>query len=303
MCIVPGSEKDTAAHREIDALTEKMAIHGRSTAALYRRGVAHKQLGHLHAAIEDLSQVSSHVGTDRQLYGRANHFLAVCLRRTGEAVPALDAAERALDCNSATPSTWVHRGYLRSLLGDHDGALGDYDRSLELDPDHGLTFIYRGTGWFWQQDYRAALADYDTVIDRFGPQLSYYSFHNRAAVRLMLGDLDGARADLDVAEARRPSDPFRPLSPKPLALRGLTRLLGGDLDGADDDLHRSSHLGDDAVGVVAWALLEAARGRNDDLVDVGRALGAGEGGEGARLFATAVANPVALLPRLQALIA
>ncbi len=302
MCIIPGSEKDAQAHREIDALTAAMATHGSTAEALYRRGVAHKQLGHLPAAIDDLTVVTRRRQVDRATFGRANHFLAVCLRRTGAPVEALDAAEQALECNPSTPSTWVHRGYLRSILGEHESALDDYERSLELDPTHGLTYIYRGNGWFWQQDYTRALADYDTVIDRFGSQLSFFSFHNRGAVRLMAGDLDGALADLDEAEARRPTDLFRPRSPKPLALRGFARLLRGDLDGADDDLHRSSHLGDDAVGITAWALLEAARGRRSELIELGRAFREADP-DGDRIFATAVARPLSLLPRLQPLVA
>ena len=79
----------------------------------------------------------------------------------------------------------------------------------------------------------------------------------------------------------------------------------GELEAADADLHESSHLGPAAVGIVAWALLEARRGRYADLAELGTVLlGAHDGGAaaGATTFVTLLEDPGALLPMLQPLI-
>lgn len=306
MCIVPGSDKDAEAHREIDDLTQSMRTHGVSVQGRYLRGVAHKQLGHLDAALDDLTWVVEQGGVDRDIWGRAQHFRAVCLRRTGHPRAALEAAEGALKCNRNTPSTWVHRGYLHSILGDHGAAHDDYDRSLDIDPDHGLTFIYRGNGWYWQHDLDEAIADYNRVVDIFGDSLAYLTFHNRGVAKLTGGDIAGALEDLNRAERMRPFDPLLPLSPKPLACRGLAHLVVGDLEAAEHDLHESSHLGFDMVGVVAWAALEARRGRPEEMQQFGAALidGHRDGvAAGMAAYVSVLNDPVTMLPDLHPLMA
>ena len=305
MCVIPGSEHDKAEHRRIDALTAEMQ-HGEATPTLlFARGHAHKQLGHLDAALDDLTRVSNINGVERSLRGRTQHFRAICLRRLGVVGEALVAADDAVALDPKSPSTWGHRGYVRSVAGDHSGALGDYDRSMSIEPDSATSYIFRGNGWVWNGDYAKALADYDHVIDRFGADSAYNVFHNRGVARLLYSDQTGARADFNLAERMRPTDPFRPFDPRPLACRGLLNVLEGDLAAADQDLHASSHLGFDAVGVVAWALLESKSGNPTELVALGHAFATDyhEGAvAGLRAFAKAVDTPLSLLAQLQPII-
>lgn len=305
MCVIPGSERDAEAHRRIDDLTEAMRVEGPHPRWLFLRGHAHKQVGHLTAALDDLARVALDPATDPVTLGRAHHYLGVCHRRLGNLDAALAAADRAVEAEPDNGSVIGHRGYIRSMLGEHTAALEDYAEALRLAPHLGVTYAFRANGWFWQGEYAMALEDFDHLIDEYHDELLFKAFHDRAATKVMLGDLDGALTDLETAERLRPDDPWYPRDPRPLALRGWVHLERGELDAADADLHESSHLGPAAVGIVAWALLEARRGRYADLAELGTVLlGAHDGGAaaGATTFVTLLEDPGALLPMLQPLI-
>lgn len=305
MCVIPGSEHDLAEHRRIDTLTAEMDGGDHSSALLFARGFAHKQLGHLDAALHDFTGVLRSPGLDRAHQGRTQHFRAVCLRRLGLLDEALDAADEAVTLDPGSPSTWGHRAYVLSCSSRQDAALADYDRSLQIDPNATAVHLFRGNGWVWHGDYRSALTDYDQAIRRNRDKLAFSVFHNRGVARMLSGDPLGARIDFDHAERLRPVDAFHPLDPRPLACRGLLNTLEGRLDEAHRDLHESSHLGFASVGVVAWALLEAKCGRTNEITALGRSFALdyhGGAAAGMAKFAAMVNDPVSTLPELQAII-
>lgn len=306
MCVIPGSEHDLAAHRDIDVLTVLLNEGTASPALRFARGHAHKQLGHLDAALDDLTQVAQTPGVDRGLLGRTQHFRSICLRRLGLLDEALVAADDAVSLDPGSPSTWAHRGYVKSVAGHQATALNDYDRSFAISPDATLTYLFRGNGWAWQREYAKAIADYNHAIDHFDGNLAFSVFHNRGVARLLLGVRVGARVDFDAAELLRPTDPFHPLDPRTLACRGLLNVVEGNLDAASEDLHLSSHLGVASVGVVAWALLEAKRGRTTEVKALGRAFATNHHGgfaAGLQAFTGLVHDPIGFLPEFQPIIA
>ncbi len=305
MCVVPGSEHDLAEHRRIDALTRDIRELGPTPTLCFARGHAHKQLGHLDAALDDLTVVYRSNGIDRHMLARTQHFRSICLRRLGVLDEALLAADDAVQLDPASPSTWGHRGYVQSLAGRQHAALDDYERSLAIDSKSAQTFLFRGNGWVWHGDYTNALKDYDHAISGFGDRLAFSVFHNRGVARLLNGDWIGARTDFDLAERMRPTDAFHPLDPRTLACRGLLNVMEGNLEAADRDLHGSSHLGFASVGVVAWALLEAKRGNPAELTGLGQAFATDHLGgvdAGIREFATLVSDPIGFLPQLQPIV-
>ena len=88
--------------------------------------------------------------------------------------------------------------------------------------------------------------------------------------------------------------------------RGLAHLGAGDLEAAERDLHESSHLGFDMVGVVAWAALEARRGRPEEMQQFGAALidGHRDGvAAGMAAYVSVLNDPVTMLPDLHPLMA
>ncbi len=304
MCVIPGSQSDERAHRHIEELTHSL-LTDESPHLLLERGHAHKQVGHLNAAIEDLTRVIAHPEADRSEQGRAHYFLGVCFRRTGNLDAALASADMAVGLDRGNASVIGHRGYIRSMLGWHELALADYAEALRLAPHLGVTYAFRGNGWFWQREYEFALADYGTLIDNHRDDLLFKVFHDRAAARLMIHDTSGAIADLNHAEELRPSDPWYPLDSRPLALRAFAHLVDGDLEECAEDLHESLHLGCNPIGSVTEALLGARLGRKDSLRTL-TALAvrdhvAGPIG-GVQMVADLIDDPTSFLPQLSPLI-
>ncbi len=304
MCIIPGSEADSLAHQRIDELTHWVA-HDDSPQLLFERGHANKQVGHLAAAVDDFSRVVRDQRSDTALAGRAYYFLGVCHRRRGEVDAAMTAADMAVVLDPGNASVVGHRGYIRSMMGRHTEASADYAEALRLAPHLGVTYAFRGNGWFWQSRYQDAVDDYTQLIDEHGDDLLFKVFHDRAAARLMLGDLTGAIADLDRAEQLRPSDPWYPRDSRPLGLRAFAHLVSGDLGRCAIDLHKSAHLGINDVATITHALLEARLGRCDELRHLLEAA-LREFAEGpvvaAQLIAQLVDDPISFLPRLTPLI-
>jgi len=56
------------------------------------------------------------------------------------------------------------RGWVKSKLGDYAGALADYDRSLELRPDHPDTLTNRGVAKRYLGDCSGTQADFDRSL-------------------------------------------------------------------------------------------------------------------------------------------
>ena len=304
MCVIPGSPSDELAHRHIEALTEALAQH-ESPQHLLERGHAHKQVGHLNAAVDDLTRVITHPEADTGQRGRAHYFLGVCHRRIGNLDAALASADMAVELDPGNASVIGHRGYIRSMLGRHELALLDYAEALRLAPHLGVTYAFRGNGWFWQGRYELALADYDTLVDNHHDDLLFKVFHDRAAARLMIHDTRGAIADLDRAEQLRPTDPWYPLDSRPLALRAFAHLVEGDLRKCADDLHHSLHLGTNPIGSVTEALLGARTGGQDSLRRLtGVAVCHHADGPigGVRMVADLIDDPTSFLPQLSPLI-
>lgn len=304
MCVIPGSESDESAHRHIAEITHELA-HGVTPQLLFERGHAHKQVGHLRAAVEDLTKVVAHPNADSVVRARAHYFLGVCQRRLGNLPAALASADIAVELDATNASVIGHRGYIRSMLGRHAEALVDYDEALRIAPHLGVTYAFRGNGWFWQGRYELAIVDYDSLIDEHHDDLLFKVFHDRAAARLMVGDVPGAIDDLDRAEAMRPSDPWYPLDSRPLALRAFAHLLDGDLEQCAADLHHSQHLGRNPISSVTGALLDGRQGRSGQLRQLTAAAvrdhAAGPIG-GVRMVADLIDDPLTFLPLLSPLI-
>ncbi len=304
MCVIPGSERDESTHRQIHQLTHALDREV-TPQLLFERGHADKQVGHLRAAIDDLNRVVDHPDTSPELFGRAHYFLGVCHRRAGNLRAALASADIAVCAEPDNGSVLGHRGYIRSMLGMHTEALADYETALSVAPHLGVTYAFRGNGWFWQGRYDLAIADYDSLIDEHADDLLFKVFHDRAAARVMVGDVDGAIDDLDRAEHLRPDDPWYPLDSRPLALRAFAHLLNGDLARCAGDLWASQQLGTNPIAAVTDALLGVRRGNSHALHQLaGAAVRHHDDGPmgGVQMVAELIDDPTAFLPLLSPLI-
>ena len=71
--------------------------------------------------------------------GNLLHDHAVCIFQLGRKKEALDELDRAVALEPDNPYRYSSRAWIRSALKDVDGAIADYRKALELDPDDAIT--------------------------------------------------------------------------------------------------------------------------------------------------------------------
>jgi lipoprotein NlpI len=81
--------------------------------------------------------------------------------------------------------------------GDLDGALADYNKCIELKPNHASGFVGRGNVMRAKGDLDAAMADYNKAIELKSDDAIAYD--NRGMMKKTKGDLNGALMDYDKA--------------------------------------------------------------------------------------------------------
>lgn len=134
--------------------------------------------------------------------------------------------------NNATTS--CKRGIAKQAKGDLDGAIADYNRAIELDPNAPRVYDCRGFAKRTKGDLDGAIADYDKAIE-LDPQ-DANGYHNRAFAKQAKDDLDGAIVDYDRAIELNPSEAHAYNN------RGFARLTKRDLDGALVDFDKAIEL-------------------------------------------------------------
>jgi lipoprotein NlpI len=119
----------------------------------------------------------------------------------GCALIALSLAMRCAGQNTAPE--YFQSALQKQKQGDSDGAMADYTKSIELDPEHASTYNNRGNVRNQKGDIEGALADYERAIQL---DANYaFPWRSRASIKFNRGDLDGAIADMSEALKRDPN--------------------------------------------------------------------------------------------------
>ena len=109
--------------------------------------------------------------------------------------------DRALELDPNHALAYSNRGNIRKdRLQDYQGALADYDRAIELNPNDAVTYYNRALLKNIKQDYQGSLADYDRAIELADDDAD--SYNNRAMLKyLEIEDLVGAIEDMQIARS------------------------------------------------------------------------------------------------------
>jgi len=99
--------------------------------------------------------------------------------------------------------THYNRGTALDNLGQQDRAKADFDAAIALMPEMAPAYNNRANVLRRMGEYEAAIADYDTSI-ALGNPLPHLPHYGRAGAREALGDIEGARADLEQAVSLAP---------------------------------------------------------------------------------------------------
>ncbi len=112
---------------------------------------------------------------------------------------------RAIELDSKFTNAYASRGYAYAAKGDHDRAIADYTRAIELDPKYAIAYINRGWAYAAKGDHDRAIADYDRAIGLKPDYAGAYS--GRAKALLKAGKTEDAFADISKALQLDPNDP------------------------------------------------------------------------------------------------
>ena len=101
---------------------------------------------------------------------------------------------------SQTAEEYFNSAYDKSENGDYYGAIADYTKAIELNPDYASAYYNRGLAKSKIEDYYGAIADYTKAIEINPNYTNAYS--SRGISKEDLGDLDGACSDWKQATIR-----------------------------------------------------------------------------------------------------
>ena len=97
-----------------------------------------------------------------------------------------------LVCFGQSAEELIESGISKKNLADYKGAIADYTKAIELDPDYASAYYNRGNSKNSLKDYKGAIADYTKAIEL---KLDDAAYNNRSISKENLGDLNGACAD------------------------------------------------------------------------------------------------------------
>ena len=173
---------------------------------------------------------------------------------------ALADFDRALALEPLASDYYVNRGTIKVNLGDHAGALQDFDKAIDLN-SRAIAGMTGGTGGLKQgirdpdsalrlaaaynnrAELRKTLREYDAALSDFGKAIEAYpeysiAYNNRASLHMIREDLDAALKDYNRAIEL---DPYRGGSI--YYRRGHVHMLRQDLPAALRDYSRAIELG------------------------------------------------------------
>ncbi len=154
---------------------------------------------------------------------------------TEEHDEALGDLDRALLLEPRIGAFWRERGWRRMLLRDYAGAIADFTRAIELDPDgDAQAWAHRANARLRNGDERGALDDAERALEL--QPLDWRPLVLRAYARARRGDVRGALED-----AGRALEIF-PSGAEGYFVRGLATLLSGARAPAIPDFVRALEL-------------------------------------------------------------
>lgn len=106
---------------------------------------------------------------------------------------AVEDYNRAIELNPNEHRAYLLRGNTKAELQDYSGAIQDYNKAIELNPIEHLAYFLRGLVKSELKDYRAAIEDYSEAIElKPNDADAYYS---RGSAKAKLQDYMGALQD------------------------------------------------------------------------------------------------------------
>ena len=97
-----------------------------------------------------------------------------------------------------TANEYYNRGYDKDELKDYKGAIEDYTKVIEINPNYAIAYYNRGISKAELKDHNGAISDYTKAID-INPNYAK-AYYNRGLDKYDLGDTNGACKDARKAQ-------------------------------------------------------------------------------------------------------
>ena len=153
--------------------------------------------------------------------------------------------DKAIELNPEYVYAYYERGRAQFYLGDHDSAIASCTQILEIDPHEADAYYGRGTIKASLGNYAEAIVDLDKAIELDAQRANAYS--NRGAVKFELGESEDTRGNAEAAQrlyeaAMADLDKAIQIDPEDADAynnRGAAKLALDDFEGAILDFSRA----------------------------------------------------------------
>ncbi|MFH5803905.1 tetratricopeptide repeat protein [Alienimonas sp. DA493] len=235
---------------------------------LYQRALAKRYLQQYDAAVADFSAaletLPNHLASAAE---RAN-----TLQIGGTPEQAREAFDQMVAAFPENPLVYNNRGMYLLSQDDREGAVADFTRALELNPNYHYALTNRGKAALDAGDTTAAIADFNRSLELNPNQPGVYGFRGNA--RLFAGDLSGAAADQQTAVQQAPTNPTAHSD------LGFVLFFSGDYAGALEQFDAALRLNPGYRHLHPWRLESLIALGRDGSEDPGVTLALDNGGNG-----------------------
>lgn len=172
-------------------------------------------------------------GALAKMYGENLHNPDALINRAnkratnGDLDGALGDFDEAIALNPAKATAYFNRGFLFNSLGKFEAAIHDFSEAIELLPDYDEAYFQRGNSYRQRGEFQRAVQDYSQAI-RINPYC-IKAYYKRADSRAELGDHPGALTDYNQVILRLPKDA------NAYCQRGMFLSQSGELEKAIED--------------------------------------------------------------------
>jgi len=108
---------------------------------------------------------------------------------------AISDFNKAIEINPNDAVFYSYRGYTKRRLGDNYGAISEYTKAIEINPNDADSYFNRGNRKYALNDFTGSMFDYNKTIE-INPKHER-AYLNRGTLKVQLKDYYGAISDFD----------------------------------------------------------------------------------------------------------
>ena len=163
--------------------------------------------------------------------------------RQGDYIGAISDFDKALQIDPQDLEAIENRGAAKHQLGDYKGAIDDSDKALQINPQLATSYSNRGVSKYELKDYQGAIADFNKALE-INP-LYPNVFLSRGNVKKRLGDYQGAMSDYSKAIE------IEPLYSDAYENRGILKKDMRDYKGSISDYNKALEINPQSASVYS----------------------------------------------------